>query len=222
MDGEKRYTHRLDGETADMLKLLCKEHQRNGSQMVRWLIRVAHSVLDVGNRASDVRQAFAERSPGVIPVTHKKPEPESGTDLALQSLQKEEEKKEDPEKNKKAKPRLAPLDVSERIVGYINELAGTSMRYKAEGHRLHIQRRLNKGATEEEMREVIRKMAAMWKGTSYAKHLNPETLFGNKFDKYLDMPEDKPGTSNGSKTGKRKGMVARLADKQQGFRNGKW
>jgi uncharacterized phage protein (TIGR02220 family) len=112
---------------------------------------------------------------------------EPGTELALSSSQKEKEKTKN--KKKGRPPRIAPLPISERIIGYLNQLAGTKLRPEAEGHRVHIQRRLNKGATVEQMLTVVRKQVADWKGTDMARHLVPETLFGGKFDKYLDRPE---------------------------------
>jgi uncharacterized phage protein (TIGR02220 family) len=129
----------------------------------------------------------------------------------------EEEKNKIQKKNKKGNSRIAPLDVSEQIIGYLAERTGVKMRPEAEGHRRHIQKRLNKGATVEEMLEVIRKKADEWVGTDMARHLTPKTLFGENFDGYLDQLEVKPGSSGG-----RKGLAARLAEKQGGFFNGKW
>jgi uncharacterized phage protein (TIGR02220 family) len=144
---------------------------------------------------------------------------EPGTEVALSSSQKEKEKTKN--KKKGRPPRIAPLPISERIIGYLNQLAETKLRPEAEGHRVHIQRRLNKGATVEQMLTVVRKQVADWKGTDMARHLVPETLFGGKFDKYLDRPE--PSTAKRThqqslpSTSARRGM-----GDDEGYTDGTW
>ena len=44
------------------------------------------------------------------------------------------------------------------------------------------------------MLKVIDIKTIDWKGTDYEKYLRPETLFGNKFESYLNTkPKDKNG-----------------------------
>ena len=72
------------------------------------------------------------------------------------------------------------------IVGYLNERAGT--RYKASGEKTRkaIHARFSEGFTEEDFRCVIDKKCAEWIGTEWEKFLRPETLFGTKFESYLN------------------------------------
>lgn len=72
------------------------------------------------------------------------------------------------------------------IVEYLNEKAGT--RYKASGAktRTAIHARFSEGYTEEDFRCVIDKKCAEWIGTEWEKFLRPETLFGTKFESYLN------------------------------------
>ena len=51
--------------------------------------------------------------------------------------------------------------------------------------------RLNEGFTEEDIRKVIDKKTEEWLGTEMAQYLRPETLFGTKFEGYLNQPETK-------------------------------
>lgn len=74
----------------------------------------------------------------------------------------------------------------EEIVSYLNEKAGTKYRAKTEATRRHIVARLNDGFSVDDFKEVIDKKCAGWIGTDYQKYLRPETLFGSKFESYLN------------------------------------
>lgn len=75
------------------------------------------------------------------------------------------------------------------IVGYLNTVTGS--RYKTSGKKTRslIKARMADGFTVEDFREVIDKKAAEWRGTDMAKFLRPETLFGPKFEGYLNQPQ---------------------------------
>ena len=45
---------------------------------------------------------------------------------------------------------------------------------------------LSKGYTEEQFKEVIDKMVECWIGTGAEEYLRPETIFGPKFEDYLE------------------------------------
>lgn len=47
--------------------------------------------------------------------------------------------------------------------------------------------RLNEGYTVEDFYTVIDKKYDEWQGTEREKYLRPETLFGNKFESYLNQ-----------------------------------
>lgn len=108
--------------------------------------------------------------------------PEPGTDPALQSLQKKKEKE------KKKEDSSVSLDFIRLVVDDLNERAGTN--YRATGSRAKalIQAWVNKGATLSDFQTVHRKKCAEWKGTDNAKYLRPSTLYGPKFDEYLNQP----------------------------------
>lgn len=74
------------------------------------------------------------------------------------------------------------------IVDYLNKKAGTN--YKPNGTRTVqlIKARLNESYTPKDFIVVIDKKVQEWLGTDYAKYLRPETLFGNKFESYLNAP----------------------------------
>ncbi len=79
----------------------------------------------------------------------------------------------------------------EKVVEYLNEKAGTKYRAGTESTARHIRARLKEGYTVDNFFTVIDKKVAEWKGTDMEKYLRPETLFGAKFESYLNAPERK-------------------------------
>lgn len=76
------------------------------------------------------------------------------------------------------------------VVQALNETVGSHYRPTSNATRKHVLARLREGFTVEEFKEVIRKKSEEWGGTEMAKYLRPETLFGSKFESYLNAPED--------------------------------
>lgn len=76
-------------------------------------------------------------------------------------------------------------EISE-IVSYLNECAGTSYKPSTKATQRHITARLNEGFMIEDFKAVIDSKSAEWKDTDMAKYLRPETLFGSKFESYLN------------------------------------
>lgn len=76
------------------------------------------------------------------------------------------------------------------VVQALNETVGSHYRPTSKATMRHILARLREGFTVEECKEVIRKKTEEWGGTEMAKYLRPETLFGSKFEGYLNAPED--------------------------------
>ena len=76
------------------------------------------------------------------------------------------------------------------IIDYLNDWTGKNYRSTSASTK-HIRARLDEGYTVEDAKKVIDIKVAEWKGTDMEKYLRPETLFGNKFDGYLNQPEVK-------------------------------
>lgn len=89
------------------------------------------------------------------------------------------------------------------IIAYLNEAAGTSFRHTTGKTRTLIHARLAEGFTFEDFQIVIDKKCAEWRGDEkMEKFLRPETLFGTKFEGYLQAKATtrKPNVQNmGSK-----------------------
>ena len=82
------------------------------------------------------------------------------------------------------------------IVQHLNEKAGTNYRAASKATARHIEARLNEGFSVEDFFAVIDKKCAEWKGGDMEKYLRPETLFGSKFESYLNAR-----TGSGSRRG---------------------
>lgn len=72
------------------------------------------------------------------------------------------------------------------VVAYLNEKAGTSYRASSKATARHIEARMNEGYKLQDFLAVIDKKVAEWKGSDMEKYLRPETLFGSKFEGYLN------------------------------------
>lgn len=73
------------------------------------------------------------------------------------------------------------------IVEYLNFKAGTRYRYQTESTKKHISARLKEGFTIDDFKTVIDKKVSEWKKTKMEQYLRPETLFGSKFEGYLNQ-----------------------------------
>lgn len=74
------------------------------------------------------------------------------------------------------------------IIARLNEKAGTHYRPSSKATQGHINARLAEGYTVEDFYTVIDKKCAEWKGGKMEQYLRPETLFGSKFENYLNAP----------------------------------
>ncbi len=89
------------------------------------------------------------------------------------------------------------LKTFKEIISYLNEKAGT--KYRASGSKTQrlIKARFNDGFNNEDFKKVINIKVAEWSGTDMAKYLRPETLFGTKFESYLNQEVKKSKTNKG-------------------------
>lgn len=72
------------------------------------------------------------------------------------------------------------------IVEYLNLKAGTKYKSDTKKTISLIDSRLKEGFTLDDFKRVIDNKISTWKGTEWEKYLRPETLFGNKFEGYLN------------------------------------
>lgn len=73
------------------------------------------------------------------------------------------------------------------IINYLNQVIGSRYRPSSDKTRKHINARLEEGYSVDDFKVVIDKKYKEWKGTEWEKFLRPETLFGSKFEGYLNQ-----------------------------------
>lgn len=86
--------------------------------------------------------------------------------------------------------------IVEQVVDYLNLKANTKYRSNSSKTQKCINARIHEGYTEEDFYKVIDNKCTDWLGTEWEKFLRPETLFGTKFENYLNQPVRKPSTGN--------------------------
>ena len=78
---------------------------------------------------------------------------------------------------------------TENIISFLNSTTGSKYKASTDKTRRLIAARLAEGFTVDDFQAVITKKAKEWTGTDMAQYLRPETLFGTKFEGYLNQPE---------------------------------
>lgn len=78
-------------------------------------------------------------------------------------------------------------DIYIEIIEYLNGKTGLAYRAKSKKTQQLIKARISEGFKIEDFFTVINKKTKEWKGTEFEKYLRPETLFGTKFEGYLNQ-----------------------------------
>jgi uncharacterized phage protein (TIGR02220 family) len=82
--------------------------------------------------------------------------------------------------------------ICQEVITYLNQVTKKNFNKNTASHHKYIKARLKEGYELKDFKHVINVMAATWMGTDYERYLQPQTLFGNKFDSYLNrsMPNN--------------------------------
>ena len=86
------------------------------------------------------------------------------------------------------------LSICTEVISYLNLKAKKNFKVDTASHQKFIKARLKEGYVLEDFKKVVDIMVAKWKGTEYEQYLQPQTLFGNKMDNYLNQPMPKRST----------------------------
>lgn len=106
-------------------------------------------------------------------------------------IEKEKEReKEKEEEKEKEKYIVEDNNAIKQIIDYLN--VKTLQHYKDTTNKTKtlIKARLKEGFTIDDFKLVIDKMSNEWLNTDMQKYLRPETLFGTKFESYLNRKEN--------------------------------
>ena len=94
------------------------------------------------------------------------------------------------------------INIYSEIIEYLNYKANTKYRVNNKKTRASINARITEGFNVEDFKKVIDIKTAEWLNTNMQQYLRPETLFGTKFEGYLNQKITKQVgnyTSNNSK-----------------------
>lgn len=80
------------------------------------------------------------------------------------------------------------LSICTEVITYLNLKTKKKFKVNTASHQKFIKARLKEGYVLEDFKKVVDIMVAKWKGTEYEQYLQPQTLFGNKMDNYLNQP----------------------------------
>jgi uncharacterized phage protein (TIGR02220 family) len=76
--------------------------------------------------------------------------------------------------------------ICQEVITYLNQVTNKNFNKNTASHHKYIKARLKEGYKLKDFKHVVNVMAATWMGTDYERYLQPQTLFGNKFDSYLN------------------------------------
>lgn len=78
-------------------------------------------------------------------------------------------------------------EIYKEIIDYLNNRTKSNYKYTSKATQVKINARLNEGYSLNDFIVVIDKKCAEWLNTDFEQYLCPETLFGTKFEKYLNQ-----------------------------------
>ena len=117
-------------------------------------------------RLSDIREAFENNNAALRVIRQLKK-------YSADEIQKEDNAEE--------------LNATKEVLEYLNSVLGTQYKPTTQKHRVLIRARMREGFTVEDFKTVIDKKAKAWMHDErMQKYLRPETLFGTKFEGYLN------------------------------------
>ena len=154
-------------------KYIVIKYEKRGCEIVSREIRLTKLLIDdYQNRQSSIDENAKENNISIMNDIF------NTTDSIIEYKESIEEK----EIKNKEKENEENID---EIIEYLNLRANTHYRKETKTTKKYINALL-KNYTIEEIKEVIDKKCLEWLGTPYEKYLRPETLFGNKFEGYLN------------------------------------
>lgn len=84
-------------------------------------------------------------------------------------------------------------DIYKEVINYLNEKTNKNFKYTSNSTQKHINARINEGYTIEDLKKVIDIKTNDWlNNNKMSKYLRPETLFGSKFENYINEKNNVP------------------------------
>ena len=81
--------------------------------------------------------------------------------------------------------------ICKEIIEHLNNVTGCNYKTDSENTIMLIKRHMKEGYEKEDFINVIDKKYKEWKGTEREMYVRPETLFGEKFESYVNQKDKK-------------------------------
>lgn len=91
--------------------------------------------------------------------------------------------------NKKEIYKEKSMEIIKATINYLNDKTGKNYKYNTPNTVKHLQARINEGYNDWDFMDVIDIKCDEWLGTDMEKYLRPDTLFGSKFENYINQGE---------------------------------
>lgn len=178
-------------ERGQYITLLCLQHQKSG-RLSRKAVAIA-----VPNAAADVMAKFKEDENGLLYNERLEKESIKRREHSEKQRQRAVEgwKKRKAKNDTTAYAAALPLgneNEIENIIEYLNKTTNSNYRASTKKTQTLIKARLNEKFTIEDFKTVIDNKSKQWLGNKdFEQYLRPETLFGTKFEGYLNEKQSK-------------------------------
>ena len=82
------------------------------------------------------------------------------------------------------------------MINYLNQQTGKHYKSTTKKNQTVIRARTDEGFSLQDFKKVIDNKVTEWTGTDMEKYLRPETLFGTKFEGYLNQESNNNQSTN--------------------------
>ena len=139
-----------------------------------------HQTLDAYEKKKERDRIYQKEKRAKQKLLVKSSEKSSDNSVDVVALEEDKEKEEEREED---------INIYIEIINYFNSKANTNYRVTNKKTKGLIKSRVSEGFTKEEFFKVIDIKSCEWMNTDMQKYLRPETLFGNKFESYLNQKD---------------------------------
>lgn len=141
-----------------------------------------HQTLDAYEKKKERDRIYQKEKREKQKLLVKSSEKSSDSSADVVALEEDKEKEEEREEDKDI-----DINIYSKIIDYFNSKANTSYKSTTKKTQGLIKSRIMEGFTKEDFFKVIDTKTNEWINTDMQKYLRPETLFGNKFESYLNQ-----------------------------------
>lgn len=172
--------------------------QENGILKIPYVADIVGSETDSAQRVRNhrARKALQCNSDVTDTALHCNTDIDKDIEKEIEKEKDLEKEKENNVSDKSDRASSKHPEEYEKIISYLNQKADTNYKSSTKETQRLINARLAEGYKTDDFFTVIDKKCAEWLNTDMAKFLRPATLFGNKFEGYLNQKTTSQKTAN--------------------------